>query len=168
MTYLETLLQKHFNKSILVDTNLLLLFLYGAADRENLSKYKRTNKYTEEDFELLRNLLSQFSKIIYTPHILTEISNLTEKGNAAFYRKVLEKFSLLAVRDSEVFVSSETLIQKKSFSSFGLADSAIADIAESGTLIITDDLPLYGFLSLQGFDVINFTQIRGLRILSEG
>ena len=41
-----------------------------------ITTFKRTQQFVEEDFQLLRLLLGYFDKIITTPNILTEVSNL--------------------------------------------------------------------------------------------
>lgn len=167
MTYDELLIEKHFNKSILVDTNLLLLFIYGYVDRDNISTKKRTNKYSPDDFDLLYRILQRFNKIIYTPHILTEVSNLLEKDNNRFYYQVAATVQNLISAKNEIYVQSDVLVLENPFLQFGLADTGIYNVAKSGILIITDDLPLYGYLSGQDLDVINFSHLRGLSILSE-
>lgn len=167
MTYDESLIKKHFGKSILVDTNLLLLFLYGYVDRENISTKKRTSKYSPEDFDLLYRILQQFRKILYTPHILTEVSNLIETGNNDFSFAVRKVFQNFISAKNEHFISSDQLSLKDSFINFGLTDTAIYDVAKSGILIVTDDLPLYGYLNSLGLDAINFNHLRGLAILYE-
>ena len=167
MTYDESLIQKHLNKSILVDTNLLLLFLYGCVDKESISDRKRTNKYTPDDFDLLWNILQRFAKILYTPHILTELSNLIEKGNTQFYKDVMTAYLNFATTRTEMFTPSNLLIQKPPFLPFGLADTAICEIASSGILIITEDLPLYGYLNSMYLDVVNFNHLKGMSIRAE-
>jgi hypothetical protein len=68
------LLQKHYRGGVLIDSNLLLLLMIGAIDRDRITTFKRTQKYSSDDFELLQQLVSKFSKIVTTPQILTEVS----------------------------------------------------------------------------------------------
>ncbi len=66
------------NKLVL-DTNLLLLLLIGGFKIDSLAKCKCTEKYSQEDYELLLKIISFFEKqIIITPHILAEFSNLSK------------------------------------------------------------------------------------------
>lgn len=66
------------NKLVL-DTNLLLLLLIGSFKIDSLTKCKCTQKYNSEDYKLLLQIISFFEKkIVITPHILAEFSNLSK------------------------------------------------------------------------------------------
>jgi hypothetical protein len=58
---------KYKSKGILIDTNLLLLLLVGFYDENLIAKFKRTSKYSKEDFQIIRNFILHFEKIIITP-----------------------------------------------------------------------------------------------------
>ena len=70
------LINRHCASGLLVDTNLLLLYLIGRTNRNRISKFKRTQAYTIEDFDLLHRFMAEFKTLITTPHVLTEVSNL--------------------------------------------------------------------------------------------
>jgi len=57
--YLEGLIRKHRSAGVVTDTNLLLVLLIGLCDRKMIEKFKRTQKYTAKDFDLLLQLLAQ-------------------------------------------------------------------------------------------------------------
>ena len=61
------LIAKHRSKGVLVDANLLVLFLVGAVNEKRILDFKRTQDFTIEDFELLRRLIDWFGKLIATP-----------------------------------------------------------------------------------------------------
>ena len=50
--------------AIILDANLLVLFVVGAASPSYIAKHKRTRAYTIRDFELLKDILSRASRII--------------------------------------------------------------------------------------------------------
>jgi hypothetical protein len=75
--YIVGLRDRYRARGILVDTNLLLLFFIGLFDRGQISRFKRTKTYTGEDFDVLDRFLSQFARLITTPNILSEVSNLS-------------------------------------------------------------------------------------------
>jgi hypothetical protein len=50
---------------VLVDTNLLILYLVGLSNRSRIPRFKRTQIYSEGDFDLLRALLGP-AKALYT------------------------------------------------------------------------------------------------------
>jgi len=74
--FLDRLVAKHRRNGVLVDANLLLLYLVGRWDYRLVPKFKRTDRYTVSDFILLTRFLAQFAKILTTPNVLTEVSNL--------------------------------------------------------------------------------------------
>ena len=71
------LIEKHRGTGVLIDSNLLVLHLVGTVNWERLKTFKRTQAYTLEDFELLEGLISCLGRLFTTPHVLTEVSNLT-------------------------------------------------------------------------------------------
>ena len=64
------------NKPLILDTNLLILVLVGLFDINSIGTFKRTNKYSERDYNNLIDIVKQFPKLVITPHIFAEISNL--------------------------------------------------------------------------------------------
>ena len=84
------LIEKHRTNGLLIDTNLLVLFLVGKTNKSRILSFQRTQAYTLEDLELLERLVEQFRTLITTPHVLTEVSNL-----ASLRGKELTAFRLL-------------------------------------------------------------------------
>ena len=73
-------------RSVLVDANLMLVFVVGSYEPLYVSKHKNTRGYSSEDFYLLRELLAQTHARITTPHILTEVSNLLAQSEGPVKR----------------------------------------------------------------------------------
>lgn len=149
-------------KGIVVDTNLFLVYLVGCADSRLLSKFKRTNSYNEQDFESLLSALNNFTTIVTTPHVLTEVTDLLDNFNQQYdnvFFLLLEK--LLGVIEEKTEPSIK-LIQDKPqrFYKFGLCDSALAVLAQDNYLVLTDDFKLYGYLESQSLPAVNFNHIR--------
>ena len=65
-------------RSIILDTNLLLLLVVGSTDRRYISAHKNL-AFEEEDSDILVGILSQTPSIILTPNTLTETSNLARQ-----------------------------------------------------------------------------------------
>ncbi|MFN3326862.1 MAG: hypothetical protein ACK5AZ_25495 [Bryobacteraceae bacterium] len=63
---------------VLVDTNLLVLLVVGSVDRERVSRFKRTSDYSSADWDLLTGILEQISQRYTVPHVLAEVSALTD------------------------------------------------------------------------------------------
>jgi hypothetical protein len=79
--YIGHLISLYRRKGLLVDSNLLLLYFVGAYDPERISTFKGTYSrgFSEDDFNLLFRLIALFEKIVTTPNILTEVSNLSSQ-----------------------------------------------------------------------------------------
>ena len=74
--YLDSLLEKHKRGGIVIDTNILLLLVVGAYNPNEITQFKRTQKFIPEDYFTLRKLLKLYATVLTTPNILTEVSNL--------------------------------------------------------------------------------------------
>jgi rRNA-processing protein FCF1 len=150
------------NKGLLVDSNLLLLYFVGSYDPARISNFKRTHSkgFREDDFNLLTRLVRLFARIVTTPNILTEVSNLSgqlrEDKKQAYY----VDFEKLVQSFAEHYIESKELCALTHFKSFGLTDSGIIALAMGKFLVLTDDGPLSGYLQNVGIDVINFNHVR--------
>ncbi len=158
MTLLDQLIEKHRKRGVLVDTNLLVLLFVGRTNRIRINSFKRTQKYTCDDYDLLELLLSKFSGLLTTPHVLTELSNLATLSGTEFARvRQLMQNEIKIIR--ELHEASSTIVTNYAFMRLGLADAAIAQLSNSA-LVLTDDLDLYIHLQNIGIDVLNFNHIR--------
>ena len=161
--YNQKLFQKYSRKGILVDTNILLLWIIGLVDRNYIKKFKRTaDRFTVDDFDLIFQLFNRFQVKVTTTSILTEVSNLMGQINERFKADYFDTFSeVINLADERLLMSSE-VSDSPEFRKFGLTDSVIARVARGNYLVLTDDLPLYHYLSNVEIDVINFNYIRKL------
>jgi len=50
------LLKKYYKKGIIIDTNILLLYLVGRVNRDRIARFKRTATFLPEDYDLLLEL----------------------------------------------------------------------------------------------------------------
>lgn len=157
--YLETI-NAYRNKGLLVDTNLLLLFFVGLRSQRIIQQFKRTDKYSPEDFDCLKDVIDQFKQVVTTPSILTEVSNLLGQLAGGYRFSAFQAFSLGIQQFQEKFTPSRELIQESCFPKFGLTDAGIVQSANGKFLVLTDDFPLAGYLGSRGIDVINFNHLR--------
>ena len=65
-------------KGLLADTNLLVLLIVGSVNRDRVSRFKRTTDYSPADWDLLTGILEQISPRFTIPHILAEVSALSD------------------------------------------------------------------------------------------
>lgn len=149
-------------RAVLLDSNLLLVFVVGTIDQNQISRFKRTSSYTIEDYILLSSLIDSAVTLVTTPHILTEVSNLagqlTEPLRSAA-RDQLRKFVELAIE--EVTPASE-LVVHDSYKRLGITDAAIQTVSSDRLTVVTDDFDLYMVGSRSGAAFINFNHLRSL------
>ncbi len=146
-----------------MDTNVLLLYFVGTYNPDLVERFNRTRNrgFTSGDYHLLAELLKQFDKFVTTPHVLTEVSNwlayLDEPARSVCLGRLAKDIGSM----SETITPASTLGGNPAFVRFGIADAAIVDAITPGAyLVITDDFPLFGYLSNRGVDVLNFNRIR--------
>ena len=160
MSEMDRLIQRYKQAGILVDTNILLLYFIGAYDQDLIPKFKRTRQFTVEDHAILISLLGLFDKIVTTPNILTEVSNLSgqlgEPKKSEYFKKFSSGISLL----EEEYVASKDVADMQEFVRFGLTDTGIVHLTRGKYLVLTDDLQLSQYLQSAEVDVINFNNIR--------
>ncbi len=113
--------------------------------------------------KILKILIAQFKKIVSTPHILTEVSNLAGKLTWPELRKLRQLLGNWIGTTLEIFEPSSHVVTDPAFKNFGLADAAISSLCKrAGILLLTSDVSLYGALTNRGFDAISFKQIQAL------
>ncbi|HZW91927.1 MAG TPA: PIN domain-containing protein [Candidatus Eremiobacteraceae bacterium] len=147
------------SRGVVIDSNLLLLYFLGSFQRSQIRTNKRLANFDEEDFDLLVRLLSLFKKVVTTPNILTEVSNLSDAVPEAFRESYFAQFrACLSILVEEYTPSSEALASR--WSRFGLTDAAIATISRKRYLVLTEDFRLSQALGSDGIDALNFNHLR--------
>jgi len=120
---------------------LLLLYILGNTNKQRIPTFKRTQTYTVQDFELLQLLVERFSRVVTTPNVLTEISNL-----ATLYGAELKQFRSVLRNATEVidefYIESRRAVSDRHFERLGITDAAISMLGQQGPLVLTDDLEL--------------------------
>jgi hypothetical protein len=155
------LIEKHRAKGVLVDTNLLVLFLVGRVNRRRILNFKRTGDFVIEDYDLLVRLIAWFGKLIATPHVLSQVSDLTDlTGNEL--TAIRELFKVLVEKVEESYDTSRLLVGDPAFKRLGLTDATIATVCSRGVLVLTADAELHVALQERAIDALNFNHIRPL------
>ena len=157
---IDQILAKYRGKGIIIDTNLLLLFVVGSYDQDRITMFKRTKKFGKDDFMLVKRFVDCFKTVRTTPSILTEVSNhlnqLPEGLQAEFYAAFSDYINNLF----EVYRTSASLSKNDCFTKYGLTDTSIIEDAKNNYVVLTDDFPLSGYLNASGVDAINFNHLR--------
>lgn len=95
MSEVSDLLSRYYAKGIIIDTNILLLYLVGRVNRERVPRFKRTAQFIPEDYDILLQLVNNFQKVITTPNILTEVNSLANQLGEPEKPRCLIEFTLL-------------------------------------------------------------------------
>ena len=112
------------------------------------------------DYDLLVRVLGRFESLYTVPHVLAEVSNLTDLGGIERLRvRHVLKQSISLLR--EVQVASKLATEDPYYPDLGLVDAAIGAVARTQQCaVLTDDLDLYLRLSHDQVQVVNFTHLR--------
>lgn len=155
---------------LVIDTNLLLLYLIGLHDPDRISHFKRTRGvYSVDDFELLVYVINLFDGFSTTPNILTEVSNFID-------REQYDDIPMLTVLRDKVIYQEEHYIESRkilsnrdeTFVKFGVTDTVLYHLAQANYLILTVDLPLWAYLVNRvdkKFPALNFYHLRSDSLL---
>lgn len=154
------LLARHRQFGVAIDSNLLLLLWIGIFDRSLIQRFKRTQKYTETDFDLLASVMPHVHLLVTTPNVLTEVSNLAGQLPEQMAEEFRCEMGKMIQQMSEEHFPCKIVVVENCFISLGLTDSTLAMLARKKILILTDDFPLYMELISKKMPVINFTHIR--------
>lgn len=162
--YAEELLGRYRSSGVVVDTNLLLLYFIGEYEQELIERWSRTaDMFVSEDLETLLLLLDRFQRIVVTPHILTEVSNMLNQLSEPARSDCLRLLSnTVQTKLTEKRQHGSILSRDAQFHIYGISDISILDAAANSYLVLTEDLPLSDYLGRRGVDVLNFNQIRWL------
>lgn len=166
-TYVDVLIGKYIRKGVLIDSNLALLYLVGGYDLNLVGdgKYNKLSKYNGDDYGLLLRLKNLFMKSVTTPHVLAEVSNLTNDLPERTKTEILKKFYETFVPIEELPVASMEAAQWQDFHFLGLTDSALALVSRK-YLIVTDDARLVKKMNDSGFEALNFNHLRMHNLLN--
>ena len=156
------LIHKHRATGVLVDTNLLVLFLVGIVNPSRIGSFKRTSRYNENDFKRLAGLIAQFQQLYVTPGIWAEVNNLTDLSGDEL-RLIRLQIRRLTELTLEHHRPGRTITSHRAFPRLGFTDASICELAERAILVLTDDLDLHIWLQDNGLDSLNFTWLRALK-----
>ncbi|SRR5579883_726980 len=157
---ISLLFARYRNQGILIDTNILLLYFVGNVNRERISRFKRTEQFVLEDYNLLLKIFNYFQKVVTTPNILTEVNSLANQLGEPERSRCFSLFAQSISTFHEFYIESNFIITSDQFVRFGLTDCGISSLVKDKYLVLTDDLKLAVHLQREGIDTVNFNNLR--------
>jgi predicted nucleic acid-binding protein len=166
-TWIEELAAQHRETGVLVDAAPLVLWIAGAVDRNLIARHKRlATRYGIEHYDALRLVISRFSRVIVTPHVLTEAIDLARQTGQREQEQLTEAFAQVvsgageSQKVSETYVPASVLCQRPDFVILGIADTAIIEVArDRGALVLTDDSALLARLDQQKLSSLSILRL---------
>jgi len=146
---------------VVVDANLLVLLVVGAASRRLISRHKRLSDYAIEDFELLGLILADFDEIVLLPHVVAEVSTLARQIDGPAFGQVQDAFRKLIETCPELPVASMDGVQREEFGAHGLTDSILLHLCTmqingARPTLLTADTALANIAFSLGYSVIDY------------
>lgn len=151
--------------AVLIDANVLVLLVVGLTSPALIREHKRLRRYDEAAYDLLAERLGRASRVIVTPNVTTEASNLLSRGTLKLRDETMTTFAVL-LRSlgtptlAETYVPSNTATERREFIRLGLTDAAILTLERQGAVLLTDDLDLYLAAERMGQPAEYFTYLR--------
>ena len=144
-----------------LDTNLLMLFVIGNAIGDVVGK--RLKKYTQDDWIVLRSYLERADRLISTPNVWTEVSNICTFGVRGDWEHRIRANLIVSIHGAiEIVRPSCEVIADPDFARLGLTDCVWLSVLndEDDMVLLTDDIPLYNVALSGVLNVQNFTHLR--------
>mgnify|MGYP002349650286 CR=1 FL=1 len=161
---MDRLLQKMQKKGVLLDTNLFILLIVGMVDPKHISTHKKLKSaYTADDYKILLTTLSTCRKIVVTPHVLAETSNLVVHGmHGELETKAYLTLQALSQADNfvETHDAISTIVLNAGYTQYGVSDIGLLEALKNELVLLTDDFKLSGYAESMGYEVLNYKGIQ--------
>ena len=132
-----------FPTQIYIDASLLVLLVVGATGKDLIAKHRRLRTFEIADYERLVRLINQTDRVLVTPNILTEASNLLAQHAEPERSRFYDMLRTLISQAEERVVASKVAADNSAFNRLGLTDAALLEIVSRANPLITVDLDLY-------------------------
>ena len=145
--------------AIALDTNLLLLLVIGRATGEAAGK--RLKGYDDADLDILEKCLTGCDRIVVTPNVWTEISNICGFGIEGTWLAQIQDNIVQTIHASmEIGRPSSEVTADPEFGRLGLTDCVWLAVLDAETTLLTDDLALCNTALSRGLKAVNFNHLR--------
>ena len=146
---------------LFIDANLLVLLIVGSVGRDLIAKHRRLQAYSDEDFDILIDVIDPVGRVFVTPNTLTEASNLLAQHGDPERSHFFDRLRFIIKESREIVVASVDAANNKAFGRLGLTDAALLEVVTKETPLITVDVGLYlAALDKDQDAAVNFTHLR--------
>lgn len=143
-------------KAAAIDTNLLVLLVVGLTSPTYIERHRRLSPvYKSQHFELIRDIAFRAPRLVCTPHVLTEASNLLRQISEPMRSEIMGTFKAFIGRAEETFIPGARAAESPVFIRLGLTDAGIVSLEPSDVILYTVDHDLHIASSERGFEVFN-------------
>lgn len=144
---------------ILMDTNVLILYITGTTGRSIIPIHKRCSQFIEEDYDDLLALLGVDPEIILLPNVVTEASNLLAQIANPYKDAILNVLKAAVLVFSEDYVTSRVAVSRDEYVRLRLTDCALLSTTDAQFHLLTVDLDLYLAFLRAARPVTNFRHV---------
>ena len=132
-------------RNVALDTNVFLLFLVGAVNKNAIPSHKRLQQYDANAFDILCDKIAAYDRIVVTSGCLAEVCNLvdTDPRTRAGCYKLLKQLLSEELELQEKQVPGKTIVAEQSFNYLGITDASYVALAKRGIPVITADVKLH-------------------------
>jgi hypothetical protein len=142
--------------AVVLDANLLVLFMVGTASVSYIARHKRLRAYTARDYDLLVKLLASAPTVCVTPNTVTEASNLARQIDDPARTEISDVLRRFLGEAHEIYVASLRAADAAIFVRLGITDAGLLDSDFADHVLVTADLDLYLEATRQGREAMNF------------
>ena len=142
---------------VLLDTNLLLLFVIGAIDPGRVLRHKRTQKYSLRDLDVLKLYIQQNGDaLVLCPNVVTEASNHLSPDQTGELAATLHA---VVAGAEERGIASADAMKRSEYLWLGVADAVLLTLCQEDAVLLTDDGPLHSAALSAGLPARYFAEI---------
>ena len=140
---------------LLLDTNVLVLWIAGHLQQSLIGKHRRLREYDEDDFAIVDALARKHEMHVSTPHVLTETSNFLGAGRPQMVSGGTDTLNDYIAGLNEIYTPSKTIAALPEMHTLGLTDTAIFHLGKEGIQVVSMDFHLCNLLQLKGVSAVN-------------
>lgn len=132
-------------KKLIIDTNLLILYVVGSIDNaKQIENSRYLSGFTVRHYDFLLELMSDYDEFYFTPYIATETSNLLHRDFHGWVKT--QVFDFLRTLFTDVFKIIHAIPQRDTqgftFARYGLTDNSLIHLINDYVILTNDqDIP---------------------------